>query len=511
MHLINHSLKKSAAIAAAGALMFSLFVSGGMVMAAPPPVPVITTESQSTSTNPIILTGTTVANGTVIIIGFSGNQETTADASGNWSASVALEPNEPNEISVVAVNAGGELSSADTVTITHDTSATGGGDVTAPAAPVVLFPVSPASTTTSPIVLVGTAEAGSAIRITGGTGTVNATTTAGGTWSATVALNASSTNTLVVTATDAAGNVSGATTLSVTHSAATTSDVTAPNAPVVTFPISPYTTTANAVVVTGTAEAGSTVSLMGGGTSGTTTTSVAGIWSILVPLTSGTTTNFTLTATDAAGNVSSSTMLVITQTASGGTGTTTATTSPQITLIGDASDTVFICNIGSSGYIDPGVRAVNGSGSSTPVSVSGFVNASSTGTYILTYTATDGGLTATSTRTVTVIGCSSGSGGGGSSSSSGGSSGSTNTSNSSGNTGTTEVLGVSFIPFYGATPTVNGTNGTTQVLGASYVPGMPTTGAGGDAFKSFILPILISLGLVAVGLSLGRREKISLF
>jgi hypothetical protein len=57
--------------------------------------------------------------------------------------------------------------------------------------------------------------------------------------------------------------------------------------------------------------------------------------------------------------------------------------------------------------------------------------------------------------------------------------------------------------------TVVGVPGTTQVLGASYVPGLPSTGAGEDAFKVF-LPILLSFGVVLLGLSIGRKKQSNL-
>jgi large repetitive protein len=525
MHLINHSLKKGAAIAAAGALMFSLFVSGGMVMAAPPSVPVIISpvSGTSTTTSPVAIYGTAEAGMEVRVSGGLTPAGATADASGNWVALVNLNPNTTNVLEFSARNtATGEVGSSTSITITHSTVITP-PDTTAPAAPVITSTSSPFTVTTSPVTLTGTAESGSVITVyvynTSGalTGTVNATTTSGGNWTASVPLTVGA-NTLRITSTDAAGNVSMQTLLTVTLAGTTTADVTAPNAPVITFPTSPYTTIANSVVVTGTAEAGSTVRIVGGSVTGTTTTAVGGTWAILVPLTSGTTTTFLLTATDAAGNVSSSTSLVITQTASTtatSTATTTATTttstsSPIITLSGDANQTLFICNINSSGFMDPGATAVTSFGSSTPVTVSGFVNASTTGANVITYTATSNGFTATTTRTVNIIPCSSGGGGGGGSNvggGGGGSAGSTNTNSNTGGTATSGDQNVTVFPFVGFTPvTTTGTPGTTQVLGASFVPGLPTTGEGGQAFKIF-LPIMLSFGLILLGLSMSRKER----
>ncbi|MBX4206529.1 hypothetical protein KW784_01960, partial [Candidatus Parcubacteria bacterium] len=111
-------------------------------------------------------------------------------------------------------------------------------DTTPPAAPVVLFPSSPASTSTSPIAVFGTAEANSSVRVTGGSSTSTATTTGSGHWSASVGLNASSTNMLLITAADAAGNRSLATTLIVIHTNASSTGTTTPPTGTTTPPTS---------------------------------------------------------------------------------------------------------------------------------------------------------------------------------------------------------------------------------------------------------------------------------
>ncbi len=288
-------------------------------------------------------------------------------------------------------------------------------DTTAPAAPVVLFPTSPHSTSTNPIVIGGTAEINSLISITGGATSTNATTSNIGIWNATINLTASSTNNLQVTATDAAGNVSSSTNLIVTHasstSGTTTPDTTAPAAPVIVSPLSPHSTSTSPIMVRGTAEANSHISITGGASSTSATTSAGGLWNALVNLHASSTNTLLVTATDAAGNTSSSTTLIVTHTATSTSGTTTpptSTSTPTITLSGDQSMTIFSCN----GFTDPGATAVDSSGASITATSTGAGGIRNPGTYTITYTATDAaGNTATTTRTVVVKNCSAGGGG----------------------------------------------------------------------------------------------------
>ncbi|NUB17587.1 hypothetical protein GAY28_38530, partial [Azospirillum brasilense] len=117
-------------------------------------------------------------------------------------------------------------------------------------------------------------------------------------------LNANGANPVSATATDAAGNVSAPGTQSLTI------DTTLPNAPVVTSAALSNSTTP---ILTGTAEAGSTVTVTIGGAT-YTTTATGGNWSVNLATSTPTTGSLSLnanganpvsaTATDAAGNVS---------------------------------------------------------------------------------------------------------------------------------------------------------------------------------------------------------------
>jgi 20S proteasome alpha/beta subunit len=147
------------------------------------------------------------------------------------------------------------------------------------------------------LTLTGTAVAGSTVEVFDGTTEIGTTTANGsGAWTFATATLADGTHAFTSEAMDAAGNVSAA-------SAAlnVTVDTIAPNAP----NIISDTPSATALLVTGTAEAGSTVKLYEGATLlGTGQASTSGTWNINTGSLSPGTHNFTATATDAAGNVS---------------------------------------------------------------------------------------------------------------------------------------------------------------------------------------------------------------
>ncbi|HWJ61357.1 MAG TPA: Ig-like domain-containing protein, partial [Acidimicrobiales bacterium] len=146
-------------------------------------------------------------------------------------------------------------------------------------------------------------------------GATYTTTATGGTWSINLAtatptagslsLNPNGTNTVSATATDASGNVSAPGTQSLVV------DTTPPTTPVVTTAALSNSTTPT---LTGTAEAGSTVTVTVGGATYTTTATNGGAWSLdlatatptagALSLIANAANPVSVTATDAAGNVS---------------------------------------------------------------------------------------------------------------------------------------------------------------------------------------------------------------
>ena len=186
-------------------------------------------------------------------------------------------------------------------------------DVTAPTSPMV-NEVTDKSTSVT-----GTSEAGSTITVkTGASVLGTATTTAEGKYSVTIAKQKAGT-TLTVTATDEAGNVSEVKEITV-------KDVTAPTSPMVNE------VTDKSTSVTGTSEAGSTITVKVGATViGTATTTTEGKYSVTIAKQKAGTT-LRVTAADEAGNVSEVKEVTVKD--------VTAPTSPMVNEVTDKSTSV---------------------------------------------------------------------------------------------------------------------------------------------------------------------------
>jgi len=316
--------------------------------ATPPAAPVVLTPANGSSTNnprPVI-SGTAEANSTVtVIVDGITLGTTTASASGAWSftPASALATGSHTARATAADAAGNVSVSSNTNTFTIDT--------TPPAAPVVLAPANASSTSNPRPVISGTAEANSTVTVIVDGVTLGTTTTsASGAWSFTpsTALAAGS-HTARATATDAAGNTSPT-----SNTNTFTIDTTAPSAPVVSTPANASVTSNNRPVISGTAEANSTVTVFVDGSAiGTTTTNASGAWS-LTPGTALATGTHTVraNATDAAGNVSvdsnTNTFTVDTTppaaptVATPANGSTTNDATPPVTGSAEANSTVTV-------------------------------------------------------------------------------------------------------------------------------------------------------------------------
>ena len=148
------------------------------------------------------------------------------------------------------------------------------------------------------LTLTGTAEANSTVKVfDGATLLGSAVANGSGAWSYTTAALANGAHSLTATATDAAGNTGVA-----SSALSVTIDRTAPNAPVI---VSDAIVNTNKVMLTGTAEANSKVTVFDGATLlGTATADGGGAWSYTTsPLSDGPHA-FTATASDVAGNTS---------------------------------------------------------------------------------------------------------------------------------------------------------------------------------------------------------------
>ena len=210
--------------------------------ASAPKVATDTTAPAKPVVNPVkaggtAITGTAEAGSTVEVTLPDGSKlSAKADQDGNFSVPVSgLE--EGKTVSVTATDNAGNTSDATTVTVAKT------ADTTAPSAPVV-NPVKAGTTAVT-----GTAEAGSTVEVTLPDGSkVSAKADQDGNFSVPVS-GLKEGDTVSVTATDDAGNTSNPTSVTVGKGI----DTTAPSAPVVNL------VKAGDTVITGTAEAGSTV------------------------------------------------------------------------------------------------------------------------------------------------------------------------------------------------------------------------------------------------------------
>jgi hypothetical protein len=244
----------------------------------------------------VAVSGTAEAGSTVTVTWGSTVKTATADAGGNWSVNFAqaeLPADGPSTISVTARDAAGNVSSATEQAVTIDTA---GADTTPPEAPIIAAvagdDIVNAAEAADPVVVSGTAEAGSTVTVTWGSAVETATADESGNWSVTFApgdLPADGATTISATATNAAGNESATGTRDVSV------DTAAPAAP--TAVVGPDGS------VTGIAEPGSTVTI---GSETAAADETTGAYTFAAgTVASGATAM--VTATDAGGNVSDET------------------------------------------------------------------------------------------------------------------------------------------------------------------------------------------------------------
>ncbi|WP_121238408.1 Ig-like domain-containing protein, partial [Pseudomonas aeruginosa] len=233
-----------------------------------PATPVINPSNGTT------LSGTAEPGSSVTLTDGNGNPigQVTADGSGNWSFTPSTPLADGTVVNATATDPAGNTSGQGSTTV----------DAIAPATPTVNL-----SNGSS---LSGTAEPGSTVILTDGNGNPIAEVTADGSgnWTYTPSTPIANGTVVNVVAQDAAGNSSPPATVTV--------DSSAPPAPV----INP----SNGVVISGTAEAGATVTLTdaGGNPIGQVTADGSGNWSFTpgTPLANGTV--IVATATDPTGN-----------------------------------------------------------------------------------------------------------------------------------------------------------------------------------------------------------------
>ncbi|MCV4179508.1 Ig-like domain-containing protein [Pseudomonas aeruginosa] len=233
-----------------------------------PAAPVVNPSNGTT------ISGTAEPGATVTLTDGSGNPigQVTADGSGNWSFTPSTPLADGTVVNATATDPAGNTGGQGSTTV----------DAIAPATPTVNL--------SNGSNLSGTAEPGSTVILTDGNGNPIAEVTADGSgnWTYTPSTPIANGTVVNVVAQDAAGNSSPPATVTV--------DSSAPPAPV----INP----SNGVVISGTAEAGATVTLTdaGGNPIGQVTADGSGNWSFTpgTPLANGTV--IVATATDPTGN-----------------------------------------------------------------------------------------------------------------------------------------------------------------------------------------------------------------
>ncbi|WP_253706016.1 Ig-like domain-containing protein [Bradyrhizobium sp. WD16] len=259
-----------------------------------------------TSDNTLALKGTAAVGSTVQL--YDGSTQigaTTADSAGIWNYITSVLADAKHVLTATATNATGQTSTASSaLSVTVDTAA--------PTAPVL---TTDSIVNTNHVVLNGTAEANSSIKVYDGTTMVGTgTTSASGAWSVTTSVLSAGAHALTATATDVAGNVS---VMSkpldpvIGTSTTTSTGSTSLAAPAIaSFStdsgiLGDHITNDNTPTLTGTAVASSTVKVFDGNTQvGTATANSSGRWSVTTSALGDGSHSLTATDTDSSGHTS---------------------------------------------------------------------------------------------------------------------------------------------------------------------------------------------------------------
>lgn len=255
------------------------------------PVIVTPTAGAMIGSNTVRVSGTAEPNATVHVSeGATLLAAAPAGTAGDWEAFVTL-PEGPHTLTAEAIDAAGNTSPPATVSFTVDT--------VAPVPPLITSPAEGEVIGTTAFVVDGKAEAGSLVRLYEGTSLVGTDVASGlGDW-VIPGLFADGAHDLVATAEDAAGNVSE--TSGLRHFGV---DTLAPAAPQILSPVDGSFTDRSEVLISGTAEPNTGVTVLEASTPlGSATADGDGAWSTRITFANGTHT-IVANATDLAGNVS---------------------------------------------------------------------------------------------------------------------------------------------------------------------------------------------------------------
>ncbi|WP_422101807.1 beta strand repeat-containing protein [Vreelandella sp.] len=357
----------------------------------------ITSSSLSNDSTPVV-SGTAEAGATITVV-IAGATYVTTATGGVWSidtgvaipnsGTLNINANGNNSVSVTATDAANNTSTAVTQTLVVDTTA-----------PAVAITSQALSNDSTPVVS-GTAEAGATITAVVA-GATYVTTATGGVWSidtgtaipdsGTLNINANGNNSVSVTATDAANNTGTAVTQTLVV------DTTAPAVAITSQALSNDSTP----VVSGTAEAGATITVVIAGAT-YVTTATGGVWSIDtgVAIPNSGTLNINAngnnsvsgTATDAANNTSTAVTqtLVVDTTAPAVAITSQALSNdstPVVSGTAEAGATITAVVAGAT-YVTTATGGVWSIDTGTAIPDSGTLNINANGNNSVSVTATD--------------------------------------------------------------------------------------------------------------------------
>jgi hypothetical protein len=264
-----------------------------------PSAPVETGASIVSGTTKVQLTGTAEANSTLQV--FDGTTQVgtaTANSSGAWSLTTGTLAGGGHSFTATATDAAGNSSLASAALAVTIPSAP-----TAPAAPTIASfspdtgVVGDGITDANQLTLTGTAVANSTVTVFDGSAQIGTTTAnSSGSWSSITSVLTDAIH--LLTATDTVSGVTSA----ASSPLSVTVDTHVPAAPVL---VSDPIVNTNHVVLSGTAEANSAITVYDGTTVvGTGTTNSTGNWNVTTTALSSGMNALTATATDVAGNVS---------------------------------------------------------------------------------------------------------------------------------------------------------------------------------------------------------------
>ena len=351
-----------------------------------------------TSASILTLAGAATANSTVNVYdGATLLGTTAADATGAWNFTTGTLATGSHSFTATDTVSGMTSGASAALAVTIDT--------TAPVVPTIASfspdtgVVGDGITDVKSLILSGTAEANSTVRVYDGAtllGTVAANGT--GAWTYTTAALTDGAHSFAATATDAAGNLSAA-----SSALSVTIDTAAPVAPAITSfstdsgTVGDHITNDNTLTFAGSAEANSTVKIYDGATLlGSVTANGSGAWTYTTATLSNGAHNFTATATDVAGNISAaSTALTVTVDTAAPVAPTLASFSTDSGTVGDHITNDNTLTLSGSAEANSTVTVYDGATLLSTVTANGSgawsytTAALSDGTHSFTATATD--------------------------------------------------------------------------------------------------------------------------